>query len=301
MPNIAEIANKRFVFHFGTLFPAGLINSWRISPPHLSKFLHFWFYVSPQFVAACWTLVICTPAIHGQLEIILLMMFEHETSIQFPCSCGWFWCRGSPPIGYMPTSGLDYYVILCPSIIRVAPTIRLQKQFPCKCILVTVPYFHARLMQRHYWVVLVEDIDFAVWARPRHVDRPVWIFVDDKEYARVMITPKISWNYLHTFRPKQSGKGNFAAKKGVEEQSKGGQDRSIEDVQESRRFDSSECWWLVDDRCSEKLPYRMWVGLHSWGVEKLPIDIKELSPLEPVLILAFITSYKTTSSSLVLK
>lgn len=61
MSNRPDSANKRFVFHFGSSFPAGLINLSCISPPHLLKFLHFWFYVSPQLVAA---FRICTPAIY---------------------------------------------------------------------------------------------------------------------------------------------------------------------------------------------------------------------------------------------
>lgn len=94
-------------------------------------------------------------------------------------------------------AGFDYPVILCPCFIRVVPTIHLQKQFPCKCIWVTVPCIDVRMVQRYCWVALVEDINSAVWARPRHVDRPVRILINDKEYAGVTISPKISWNYLH--------------------------------------------------------------------------------------------------------
>lgn len=96
----------------------------------------------------------------------------------------------------------------------------------------------------------------AIQARPRYANRPVRTFVNDKEYAEVTIAPKLSWNYLHILRPKQSGKGKLAAKKGVEEQSKGSQDRSIEDVQNSRRIVGSVKWWLVDNRCAEKLPHK---------------------------------------------
>lgn len=74
------------------------------------------------------------------------MMLELVTSVYFPYSCGWFDVEEACWLGIMTRLGLDYYVILYPFIIRAVSTIRLQKQFPYKCILVAVPCVHVRLM-----------------------------------------------------------------------------------------------------------------------------------------------------------
>lgn len=141
-------------------------------------------------MAAFWTSVICTPTILSNARPSSWWRSSMELAYDSLVPLADFNAEGVHRLDIIPRLGLDYYVILCLFIIRVVSTIHLQKQFPCKCIIVTLLCIRAPLTQRHYWVVLGGDINLAIWARPGRVDMPVRIFIDDKEYSGVTITPK---------------------------------------------------------------------------------------------------------------